>query len=122
MECCGDSLSGGPGLISKRIVYFYFVPGDDTLFQNAMNKGKPSCSVTPPAPHWLREIFESAIPLCVDVTSQNSPHYTAAIERVDTDAAPWPPPFSSHHHMEKNKNQRKRKGGMGSTGGERAQR
>lgn len=32
--------------------------------------------------------FESAIPLCVEVTSQNSLHCTDAIEGLDTDTAP----------------------------------
>lgn len=42
----------------------------------------------PPSTRSEPPIFESAIPLCVEVTSQNSRHCTAAIEQLDTDTAP----------------------------------
>lgn len=59
-------------------------------------------------------IFESAIPLCVEVTSQNSLHCAAAIERLDTDTAPPASPFRpleitpmSHGAEKEGKNLRK---------------
>lgn len=60
-----------------------FILHESTLFSDCFILFSYEAIVNIPAPTGLEPpVFESAIPLCVEVTSQNSLHCTAAIERL----------------------------------------